>query len=200
MTINASTAIRERISAADIANKYGFTPNNAGFIRCPFHGDTNRSLKLYPGSRGWHCFGCHMGGSVIDFVMAIDHVDFNTAVETIDSAFSLGLVQKNKSNKPSELSHELQLIELAKDIYNAEKSRLDAEYEDTETNYYLMLAAKEQFAPKMADDPMNETYKKASELVDTLGQRLQDLEMERRCFIRDGRENARLAAERQLGI
>lgn len=39
-----------------------------GFVRCPFHdGDDTGSLKAYDGDRGWHCFGCHRGGTIIDF-------------------------------------------------------------------------------------------------------------------------------------
>lgn len=37
---------------------------------CPFHDDwggDGGSLHIYPGDRGWHCFGCGKGGSVYDF-------------------------------------------------------------------------------------------------------------------------------------
>ena len=61
--------VRERLDMDTVARHYGYQPNRAGFIHCPFHpGDRTASLKLYPGSRGWHCFGCNRGGSVIDFV------------------------------------------------------------------------------------------------------------------------------------
>lgn len=56
----------------EVARHYGFEPNRAGFMRCPFHqGDHTASLKIYAGDRGWHCFGCNSGGSVIDFVMRL---------------------------------------------------------------------------------------------------------------------------------
>jgi hypothetical protein len=38
-----------------------------GSIRCPFHEDDTPSMKLYPDDRGWHCFGCGKGGSIVDF-------------------------------------------------------------------------------------------------------------------------------------
>lgn len=41
-------------------------------MRCPlgFHEDTTPSFTIYPGDRGWYCFGCGYGGTVIDLAMA----------------------------------------------------------------------------------------------------------------------------------
>lgn len=75
-------------------NEYGFEPNRAGFMRCPFHqGDHTASLKIYAGDRGWHCFGCNSGGSVIDFVMRLYDINFRQAVLRLDLDFGLGLSQ-----------------------------------------------------------------------------------------------------------
>jgi CHC2 zinc finger len=35
-------------------------------MNCPFHDDRTPSLHCYPGDRGWKCFGCGRGGSIID--------------------------------------------------------------------------------------------------------------------------------------
>lgn len=77
----------------EILALYGHTKDRAGFIRCPFHaGDHTASLKIYKGSRGWSCFGCHAGGTVIDFVMKSDQLQFADAVRQINSDFNLGLL------------------------------------------------------------------------------------------------------------
>lgn len=84
--------IRSRISADDVARHYGFEPNRSGFIKCPFHqGDHTASLKLYPGTGGFHCFGCGAHGSVIDFVMKLFDLSFPQAVVRLSSDFNLGL-------------------------------------------------------------------------------------------------------------
>lgn len=31
-------------------------------VSCPKHSDSDPSLHLYPGDRGWFCFGCNTGG------------------------------------------------------------------------------------------------------------------------------------------
>lgn len=74
----------------EVARRYGFEPRG-GFIRCPFHRERTGSLKLYPGDKGWHCFGCGKGGSVIDFVMELYGIGFTQAVVRLDTDFGLGL-------------------------------------------------------------------------------------------------------------
>ena len=65
--------IKQSLSMQEVAEKYGFYPNRAGFIQCPFHtGDHTASLKVYPEKGGgFYCFGCKAHGSVIDFVMRL---------------------------------------------------------------------------------------------------------------------------------
>jgi hypothetical protein len=87
-----AASIKQSVSMRQVVERYGFTPDRAGYIRCPFHaGDNQGSLKVYPGSGGWHCFGCGGGGSVIDFVMQFDNLQFQTACERINGDFGLAL-------------------------------------------------------------------------------------------------------------
>jgi hypothetical protein len=74
-----------------VARAYGFEPNRAGFIPCPFHQDKTGSLKIYPDTRGWHCFGCGIGGDVIDFVGKLLNLSFPDAMDRLNSDFGLGL-------------------------------------------------------------------------------------------------------------
>lgn len=83
--------VRERVSALDVAQLYGFHPNRAGFIPCPFHHERTASLKLYPGAKGFYCFGCHTGGSVIDLVAQLYGLDALGAVRRLNDGFHLGL-------------------------------------------------------------------------------------------------------------
>ncbi|MBF0628909.1 MAG: DUF927 domain-containing protein [Magnetococcales bacterium] len=47
---------------------------------CPFHQESTPSFSVRPEAGTWHCFGCSKGGSVIDFVMAREGVDFQEAL------------------------------------------------------------------------------------------------------------------------
>ena len=68
MIVDTAKEIKAAVSMIDVCRKYGIEVNHAGYAVCPFHGEKTGSLKVYPGRRGWHCFGCGEGGDVIDFV------------------------------------------------------------------------------------------------------------------------------------
>lgn len=89
--------IRQRLTMREVVEHYGFQVNRANCICCPFHaGDRQASLHIYPGSGGFHCFGCGAHGSVIDFVMRLFDLNFRQAVLRINADFHLGLT----SSKP----------------------------------------------------------------------------------------------------
>jgi len=82
---------RGKISDIDIARAKNFPleniikPNDAGFIKCPFHPEKTPSLKFYKDNR-WHCFGsCNGGGDVIDFIMKYENIDFVSAVKKLSN-------------------------------------------------------------------------------------------------------------------
>ena len=73
---------REDIKAAysmrEIVERYGFHPNRAGFISCPFHsGDRSPSLKVY--AKDFHCHACGANGDIFTFVMRMDNLTFKEA-------------------------------------------------------------------------------------------------------------------------
>jgi hypothetical protein len=88
----AATTIKQSVSMQEVAEFYGFLPNRAGYIHCPFHaGDNQGSLKVYDGQGGFCCFGCGAKGSVIDFVMKLYDISFTAACERLSTDFSLNL-------------------------------------------------------------------------------------------------------------
>ena len=91
----AAQTIRDTVRMDQILGLYGYTTRK-GFMCCPFHGEKAPSLKIYPENGGWHCFGCGRGGSVIDFVMEHENCDFKTAVNAIDRALNLRLMDPHE--------------------------------------------------------------------------------------------------------
>jgi DNA primase len=51
--------------------------------KCPFHADDTASLVITPSKNLWHCFGCQVGGGVVDWVMKLRGVSFRHAVELL---------------------------------------------------------------------------------------------------------------------
>lgn len=88
---DAAQYIRDTVSMDTVLGLYGYKTRH-GFMACPFHvGDHTASLKVYPNGKGWYCYGCGRGGSVIDFVMEHDGCSFPIAVKALDGALGLAL-------------------------------------------------------------------------------------------------------------
>ena len=81
--------IKRAVTMPDLLERLGMDPPRQGFILCPFHPDSDASLKVYQGDRGWHCFGCGQGGSVIDFVMQYLGLSFSDAVQELGRMYGL---------------------------------------------------------------------------------------------------------------
>ena len=48
---------------------------------CPFHSEKTPSCHIYSDTQSFYCFGCGAGGSVIQFIMLIEHLDFQESVK-----------------------------------------------------------------------------------------------------------------------
>jgi len=63
-------------------NKFTATEHKA---ICPFHADKNASLFINTQKQIFNCMGCGKAGDVIDFICAIENVDFSTAIGIMET-------------------------------------------------------------------------------------------------------------------
>ncbi|MGH3852416.1 MAG: DNA primase [Pseudonocardiaceae bacterium] len=78
--------VRERNRIDDVVGEYvALRRAGADSLKglCPFHDEKSPSLNVRPGHGSFHCFGCGEGGSVVDFMMKIEHLGFVEAVERL---------------------------------------------------------------------------------------------------------------------
>src|ERR1700690_1873506 len=61
---------------------------------CPFHGEKTPSFMVNPDRQAFHCFGCGKGGSVIDFVMEYEHLEFREALEELAEQAGVKLTKR----------------------------------------------------------------------------------------------------------
>ena len=95
MMEQAARRAKDLVRLTDVLARYNLTPNRAGFLHCPFHsGDRDASLKIYPATDSWYCFGCGEGGDVIDFVAKMERCSFTDALKKLNTDFCLGLEEK----------------------------------------------------------------------------------------------------------
>jgi DNA primase len=78
--------VRDRTRIDEVIGEYvALRRAGAGSLKglCPFHDEKSPSMNVRPTHGMFHCFGCGESGSVIDFVMKIEHVGFVEAVERL---------------------------------------------------------------------------------------------------------------------
>lgn len=105
--IKAQVSLREVVEASGVVWDLAKSAPARGdwWGPCPLHGEATASFHVVEkgGAGGWFkCFGCGAGGTVIDFVMALDAVDFTTAVRRL--ADQAGVAGEMSDERKAELT------------------------------------------------------------------------------------------------
>lgn len=58
---------------------------------CPFHSEKTPSFNVVPSKNIFHCFGCGAGGTVIDFVMLTEKLEFIDALKMLAAELGIAL-------------------------------------------------------------------------------------------------------------
>jgi len=89
------------------------------FGLCPFHNEKTPSFSVNPEKQIFKCFGCGVGGGSINFVMAIDNLEFVDAVKYLAQNLNIVLdIQGGDTKKFSDLKSQLiAMHEIATNYY-----------------------------------------------------------------------------------
>jgi DNA primase len=98
---------------------------------CPFHEEKTPSFHVRPAHGTFHCFGCREGGSVVDFVMKIEHLGFVEALQRLAHRVGFALtytgggssVQRERGTR----SRLVEVNRLAQEFYAQQLSSAEAE-------------------------------------------------------------------------
>ena len=88
-------ALKARFPLGDTVEASGVRLRGRGRVRqgfCPFHDEAEGSFTVYADSERWYCFGCGLGGDVLDFVQRVDNLSLPEAIARLDG--SLGLAPR----------------------------------------------------------------------------------------------------------
>jgi hypothetical protein len=162
--------IKATLTAQEVVEHYGFEVNRSGFAKCPFHsGDDTGSLKVYQGTRGWHCFGCGAGSSVIDFAMLLFGINAHDAMERLNADFKLGLTDMQID--PQEAERQRRVRQAAERERNAESERWLA----LSAEYARLILIKIHSLPE-SPDAISDEYAEACKRLDYIGYLLSETE------------------------
>jgi DNA primase len=154
--------IKRTVTARDVATRYGLPFTRHGFANCPFHGEKMPSMKLYEGigKDGFYCFGCHVGGSVIDLTMKLLGLDFGGAIRRLNSDFALGL-PLDRELSPAERARAERLADTRRKQRDARERResiVGALYDLTARHYLFLLQLADRHRPTPAEPEFDDFW------------------------------------------
>lgn len=126
--------IIEKVNIAEVIAEYiPVLPDGTGFKSvCPFHNDTNPSMKISPSKKIFKCFSCGAGGNVIQFVSRYENISFVESVAKL--ARKIGIVIENNTDPNYESKKKLyQILTESNEFYkfylnNSEEGKVALKY------------------------------------------------------------------------
>jgi DNA primase len=106
--------IRNRASIVEVISDY-VTLKKAGRNHmglCPFHGEKTPSFTVSEEKGIYHCFGCHAGGSVFQFLMEYDHQSFPEAVEQVAKRYGIVIERSDAGHYQRDLGERENLFRI----------------------------------------------------------------------------------------
>lgn len=114
---------------------------------CPFHGEKTASFSVSEEKQLYHCFGCHVSGDAINFIMEKENLDFIDAIEYLADKFGIDLT-------PYRMDHGKEAAaDVRKHLYQVNR--------DAAIFYYKNLMKSENAIQYLRERGMNETVVKA---------------------------------------
>ena len=102
VTVNVDIpALKARHPLGDTVEEAGVRLRGRGRVRqgvCPFHDEAEGSFTVYADSERFYCFGCGIGGDVLDFIQRMENLSLTEAMARLDG--SPGLAPR-AANRPA---------------------------------------------------------------------------------------------------
>ena len=85
-------ALKSRHSLADVVEAAGVQLRGRGRVRqgvCPFHQESEGSFTVYADTSRFYCFGCGVGGDVLDFIQRAEGLTLPEAIQRLGGGTGL---------------------------------------------------------------------------------------------------------------
>ena len=95
--MNIFQEVKERVTARQVAERYGLKVSQNGMACCPFHNDKHPSMKI---DRNYYCFACGAKGDAVNYVAALFGLSQFEAAKKINEDFSLRIsIEKTETRR-----------------------------------------------------------------------------------------------------
>ena len=176
--MNIFQEVKARVTARQVAERYGLKVSRNGMACCPFHNDKHPSMKI---DQNYYCFACGAKGDAVNYVAVLFVLSQFEAAKKINEDFSLGIpigkTEKSrkqnsgarKKEKVSPKEERIQFVQKkidrwAKDALNVLLRYL--RWMEFWKEFYKPECMEEEWHPLFAETLQNES--KISYLVDML--------------------------------
>lgn len=100
--------LRSRVNLEEVVSEY--VPLKQKGRRywgcCPFHNEKTASFSVDTEAQLYYCFGCHKGGTVVNFVMEIERMEFMDAVRMLADRAHMEVPERSRRPGDSAASRE----------------------------------------------------------------------------------------------
>ena len=159
MRIDAVQTIKDQLTMRDVLLHYGYKPNRANFICCPFHNEKTPSMKIY--EQDFHCFGCGAHGDVISFVQKLFGLSFPDTLKKIDLDFGLNLYGEHTFDEIRRSHYKQKQIQAERERKKREKEQSENEYWEVFDEWVRLDKNKTLYAPKTPDEEWHPLFVEA---------------------------------------
>lgn len=180
MRIDAVQIIKDRLTMREVLEHYGYEPNRAKFICCPFHNEKTPSMKIY--EKDFHCFGCGEHGDVITFVQKLFGLSFPDTLKKIDLDFGLNLYGEHSFEDLRKSHYRQKQIQAERERKKREKEQAENEYWAVFDEWKRLDDNKRNYAPKTPDEEWHPLFVEALQKL-AYQEYLLDMAEIRRCNV-----------------
>ncbi len=131
--------IKERNNIVDLAENYVTLKRRGGTYvgLCPFHSEKSPSFTVYPSSSSFYCYGCGVGGDIINFVMRIENLSYPEALTFLADRAGVTLPSFDLDDNEKKSVTRRRLFEMNRDAARFYRDMLFDEREGAAAREYL---------------------------------------------------------------
>lgn len=186
-TIDFVKEVKRLVTVKEVCLRYGIPLTDKGFTACFLHGEKTPSMRVYPGNRGFYCFGCHAHGDVVDFTAAFLGISTADAVKRLNDDFCLGLPIDGKeisAEAKRALQERLRAEQKRIRKHNVERQRLEDEYRRAADEYARYEYYIRTFRPHTEQEQLHPLFVEALNKIGQAEMRMDEAENDLYYFLK----------------